>query len=70
MTDAILELKPNYLYLPSTAEMRDTSNVIEERFKLPNMALGVDGIHCRFATVSRLLSSLVNKIHYVNMSIC
>ena len=60
MTDAILELKPNYLYLPSTAEMRETSNVIEQRFKIRNMALGVDGIHCRFASVSRLLSSLVN----------
>ena len=57
MTDALLELKGNYLYLPSVAEMRDTANVIEEIFKLPNFALGVDGIHMRFAHVSRLLSS-------------
>ena len=60
MTDAILKLKPNYVYLPSISEMRETSNIIEQRFKLRNVALGVDGIHCQFATVSRLLSSLVN----------
>ena len=69
MTDALLELKGAYLYLPSVTEMRETANLIEEKFKLANFAAGVDGIHMRFAHVSRILSSLVNKIHY-SMSKC
>ena len=53
--DAILKLKENYVYLPSSAEMRQTANNIEQRFHLRNVALGVDAIHCKFATVSIIL---------------
>ena len=55
--DAILKLKENYVYLPSSAEMRETANNIEQRFHLRNVALGVDGLHCKFATVSIILIS-------------
>ena len=40
--------------------MHETSDIIEQRFHIRNVALGVDGIHCKFATVSIILSSLVN----------
>ena len=52
VTDAILELKEAYVFLPSVAEMRETADAIEEKFKLPNFAAGIDGIHICFAQAS------------------
>ena len=47
VTDAIIEYKDQFVYLPSREEMRKTADKMLLKYKLPNFALAIDGIHLR-----------------------
>jgi len=44
----LVELKAEFIRLPTVAEMEATAARIEERFQLPNFAYGIDGMPVRF----------------------
>ena len=39
--------------MPSIAEMRETAEAMEAKYHLPGIALGIDGVHCRFGDQPR-----------------
>ncbi len=47
VTEALCELAPEVIQMPTLEEMRQSATHFEHRFGLPNFILGVDGTHVR-----------------------
>ena len=64
VTDAILEYKDKFVYLPSPEEMRMTADEMFDRFKLPNFGVAIDGIHMKFAQAPQGIPADHTQQHY------
>ena len=48
MTDALIEVKDDWIKLPSVQTMDQSSRYISNTFGLRGFAVGIDGTHCTF----------------------
>jgi len=53
VTHAVCRRKPKFIRMPTIAEMEETAAKMFHRFKLPNFALGVDGVQMRLEEAPR-----------------
>ena len=42
VTEALIKRRADYMFMPSTEEMVETSTMMQERFHLPRFAMAVD----------------------------
>ena len=55
VTEALLQYRKQYIFMPTINEMHETAEKMFQRFKLPRFALGVDGVMIKFETAPRKL---------------
>ena len=55
VTDALVKRRAEFIYMPDTEEMEQTSQSIMERFQLPRFSMAVDGMMTRFEEAPRRL---------------
>ena len=55
VTDALVKRRAEFIYMPDTEEMEETSQNIKERFGLPRFSFAVDGMMTRFEEAPRRL---------------
>ena len=53
VTEALIKRRADYMFMPSTEEMVETSTMMQERFHLPRFAMAVDGMMVRFVEAPR-----------------
>ena len=61
MTDALIDVKPQFIHMPNTAEMQATSENNFDRFHLPRFGVGVDGMMVKFTEAPRRLPANKHK---------
>ena len=55
VTEALLQYRNHYIFMPTNNEMQETAERMFEMFKLPRFALGVDGVMLKFEAAPRKL---------------
>ena len=53
VTEALLQHRNRYIFMPTNEEMQETAERMHETFKLPRFALGVDGVMLKFEAAPR-----------------
>ena len=66
MTEALVKLRPEYIFMPSTEEMETTSAMMLERFGLPRFSMAVDGMVVPFVDAPRRLPQGKHKQQFWN----
>ena len=61
VTEALIKRRADFMFMPSTEEMVETSTMMQERFHLPRFAMAVDGMMVRFVEAPRGLPQGMHK---------
>ena len=55
VTDSLIDKRNQFIYMPTVAQMEDTSVRMSERFHIPRFGMAVDGVQVRFQDAPRRL---------------
>ena len=61
VTNALVKKRNQFIFMPSSTEMEETSGRMFNRFYLPRFAMAVDGMHVRFQEAPRRLPPQKHK---------